>query len=222
MDLQLGQMTMRSEHLAALESEIANLPDVREVFGEQTMQASLLQRTEHQRRYQLVGMHHEIEFWPAGHACCPPLNDKWERDYDPAELYETERWIIPLFEPLRKSFFDGPSPPPMHFLMVGRALPASAEVATLLGVHPTLGGPFKLVYLFRRLRCAHVYECISAARNWWFALHLATDVRFSLCELQPSAAPRYAPLPAWWKRGAGAPYPQVRFCPLAVGTASGS
>ena len=38
MDLQLGQMTLRSKHLTALEPEIANKNDIREVFGEQTMQ----------------------------------------------------------------------------------------------------------------------------------------------------------------------------------------
>lgn len=42
MDLQLGQMTLRSKHLAALEPEIANKMDIRDVFGEQTAQVCLL------------------------------------------------------------------------------------------------------------------------------------------------------------------------------------
>ena len=32
-DVQLGQMTLRSKHLAALESDIANHPDVAMIFG---------------------------------------------------------------------------------------------------------------------------------------------------------------------------------------------
>jgi hypothetical protein len=39
-DVQLGQMTLRSKHLAALESEIAHHPDVTMVFGDSTIQAS--------------------------------------------------------------------------------------------------------------------------------------------------------------------------------------
>ena len=82
-----------------------------------------------------------------------------------------------------------------------------AEVAVLPGLHPKLGGPYKLVYLFRRLRCVHVYECLSQARRWWWSLHLATDARFCLRELQPSTGARKEPFPPWWRRGAGSPYP---------------
>lgn len=111
MDLQLGQMTLRAKHLAALDTEVANMPQVREVFGESTMQASLLERAEHRKRFKLIGVRHEIDYWHEGHACCPALSDRWERDYDPAELHDSEMWIPPLFEPMRKAFFAGPSPP---------------------------------------------------------------------------------------------------------------
>lgn len=208
MDIQLGQMTLRSKHLAALESEIANKPHVRELFGEHTMQASLLDRAEHRRRYKLIGLRHEIEYWPEGHGSCPALGEKWERDYDPAELHESERWIPPLFEPIRKAFFNGPMPPAMQFMMVGGPLPESVEVAVLLGLHQNLGGPFKLVYLFRHYRCVQVYECVSHARQFWYTLHFASDSRYSLRHLQPSIGDRIYPSPAWWKRGAGAPYPK--------------
>jgi hypothetical protein len=71
----------------------------------------------------------------------------------------------------------------------------------------SLGGPFKLVYLFRRLRCVHVYECVSQGRQWWYTLHLTTDARFCLRELQPFTGRRNAPYPAWWAKGAGDAYP---------------
>jgi hypothetical protein len=54
-DVQLGQMTLRSKHLAALPSDIANHPDVVMIFGDATMQASLIERAENRQRYRLVG-----------------------------------------------------------------------------------------------------------------------------------------------------------------------
>ena len=37
---------------------------------------------------------------------------------------------------------------------------------------------------------------------------MATDCRYSLRELQPSADDRKEPYPSWWVRGAGVPYPK--------------
>lgn len=109
---------------------------------------------------------------------------------------------------MRKAFFDGPQPPAMQFMLTKGPLPEDAEVAVILGLHPTLGGPFKLVYLFRQYRCVHVYECVSHARQWWFCLHLSTNHKFALRYLQPSFEYRLNPLPDWWKQGAGSPYPK--------------
>eukprot|EP01038_Epipyxis_sp_PR26KG_P004031 gene4031-5768_t len=206
-DVQMGQMTLRSKHLAALETNIANHPDVTLIFGDATMQASLIEKAEHRQRFRLVGLNHELEYWPSSHTVCPPLGDEWEREYDPADLFDSERWIASLFEPVRKSFFDGPSPPPMQFMMTEKATPDEAEVAIILGLHQNIGGPFKLVYLFRRLRCLHIYECVSQGREWWFSLHMTTDNRYCLRDLQPSTRPRNNQYPDWWIRGAGAPYP---------------
>lgn len=92
-DVQLGQMTLRSKHLAALGTEIANHPDVRSIFGDSTMQASMIEMSEHRLIYRLVGLNHELHYWRTAHNVCPPLGDEWEREYDPAELYDTEKWI---------------------------------------------------------------------------------------------------------------------------------
>jgi len=206
-DVQIGQMTLRSKHLSALIPEIANHPDVARIFGDATIQASLVELAEHRHRYRLVGLSHELEYWPSAHKSCPPLADQWERDYDPANLFDSEHWIATLFEPVRKSFFDGPQPPPMQFMMTEKATPEDAEVAVMLGLHQSLGGPWKLVYLFRRIRCVHVYECVSQGREFWFTLHLTTDHRYCLRDLQPSFADRQTQYPSWWIRGAGNPYP---------------
>jgi hypothetical protein len=158
LDLMLAQMTLRSRHLSALEMEIANDPDVRLLFGTSNMQASLLERAEHCDKYRLVGLQHDLSYWKTPHMESPALADEWDRDYDPSELFESESWIPPLFEPIRKQFFAGPMPPEMQFLMPEFALPDDAEVAVLLGLSQTMGGPAKLVYLFRRLKCVHVYQ----------------------------------------------------------------
>ena len=94
MDLQVGQMTLRSKHLAALIPDIANNEDVKLIFGDATIQASLIESAEHRQRYRLVGLSHELEHWPTVHCVCPPLGDIWDREYDPAELAETEQWIV--------------------------------------------------------------------------------------------------------------------------------
>ena len=71
-----SQMTLRSKHLQALESAVANHCDVQALFGDSTMQASLLERAEHRQRFRLVGLAHELEYWPDPHTSCPPLGDQ--------------------------------------------------------------------------------------------------------------------------------------------------
>jgi hypothetical protein len=74
----------------------------------------MLERAENRQRFRLVGLNHELEYWPTSHKVCPPLSEEWERDYDPADLFDSEKWIINLFEPVRKAFFDGPMPKAMQ------------------------------------------------------------------------------------------------------------
>ena len=128
-----------------------------------TIQASALERGEYRKSFRLVGLQHDVQFWPSATPGCPHVDDGWERNYDPAELYPTERWIPKVFEPIRKTFYDGPQPPPMVFMMPEQPLDEYAEVAILLGLHQILGGSFKFVQVFKRLKCVHVYECLHGA-----------------------------------------------------------
>jgi hypothetical protein len=75
-------------------------------------------------------------------------------------------------------------------MMTEKVVSSSAEVAILVGLHQSIGGPYKLVYLFRRLRCVHVYECVSQGREWYYSLHLTTDCRYTLRDMQPSTHSR--------------------------------
>jgi xanthosine utilization system XapX-like protein len=72
-DIQMIQMTLRSKHLAALNTDIANHPDVKMIFGESTMQASVVEVAEHRQVFKLVGLNHELHYWRTPHAVCPPL-----------------------------------------------------------------------------------------------------------------------------------------------------
>ena len=53
----------------------------------------MIERSENRSCYRLVGLNHELEFWPNPHIVCPPLDDEWEREYDPADLFDSEKWI---------------------------------------------------------------------------------------------------------------------------------
>lgn len=95
----------------------------------------------------------------------------------------------------------------MQFCMSNAPLPADAEVAVLVGLHQTMLAPYKLVYVFRRWKCVHVYECVTHAREYWYSLHLTTDHRFTYREMQPSARARCTQFADWWLHGSGTAYP---------------
>jgi len=203
-DIQLGQMTLKSGHLSALDSKVSH-PDITLLFGSATLQASVLQRATRCSKYRLAGLQHDIEHWKETHKVYPPIRHNWDRRYDPAGLFPSENWLPILFEPVRRQFFDGTNP--MEFIMSSLALREEADLAVLIGIHPVLRGAFKLVYVFRHLRCVHVYECLSHGKQWWWSLHLTTDSRYCMRSLQPSTSSRTTPYPKWWERGAGVPFP---------------
>ena len=80
-DVQIGQMTLRSKHLAALDGTIANMVDVKLVFGDATMQASIMEKAQHRQRYRLVGLQHELEYWSSSHTSFPPIAEQFCREY---------------------------------------------------------------------------------------------------------------------------------------------
>jgi hypothetical protein len=46
-DLQTAQLTLESSHLQALDTDIASDPDVQLIFGKKSMQASIVESSEH-------------------------------------------------------------------------------------------------------------------------------------------------------------------------------
>ena len=73
-DVQVGQLTLKASHPQALPDEVAQLSDVKEVFGEVSMQACLTEQTAARACYRVVGRCHDIEFWPARDDKLPQLD----------------------------------------------------------------------------------------------------------------------------------------------------
>ncbi len=93
-DLQLGQMTLRSKYLTALPPSITACKDVVNSFGNvATIQSSLVEKAFHRELYRLVGLNHEIEYWLTPHYFYPPLPENVGRIYNPSYMAPSEKWI---------------------------------------------------------------------------------------------------------------------------------
>ena len=75
-------------------------------------------RERRKQRYKVVSSHLEIQFWNSEHKSSP-LCPRLDRGIRPVELYETEKWMVSIFEPIRQSFFAAlpMDPPTMQFMM---------------------------------------------------------------------------------------------------------
>jgi hypothetical protein len=138
-DMQTAQLTLKSNHLQALDTAIASDTDVQMIFGKKSMQASVVETTEHRLWVHLVGRDHDIHFWrtPDERTAVVEL----DRDYSPGEVEDTEQWIVPLLEPVRMMYMTQPFV--LQICLPEKPLPANAEVAMLIGIHPKLGGTWK-------------------------------------------------------------------------------
>lgn len=168
MDVQIGQMTLRSKHLQALPSDVANDPEVQAMFGDATIQASVIEKASKRVIYQLVGLNHEVIQWTGIDDTPPTIPEGWEREYDPATMPKSETWIVNIFESVREAFYVAPEPQPSWvFYLPEVTLPERAEVAVLLGVFPAAPlGVGKIVYVFRYVSTYNA-SYRSTICNWW-------------------------------------------------------
>lgn len=168
-------MTQKAKHLQALPSDIANYIEVRQLFGENTIQASVTETTSVRNVYQLVGLNHSVIQWLTPmESPLPECPEGWEREYDPAEIPDSEKWIVNIFEPIRDAFYNDPRDPYV-FVMPDFLLSPLAELAMLI-----CHAKGKLVYIFRRLKVVHVYDIVIHGREYWYSLNLSTDHRYVL------------------------------------------
>ncbi len=66
----------------------------------------MIERATNMQKYRLVGLNHELVFWPTAHNVCPPLDDQWGRDYDPSDLFESEKWIASVSHPCSLTIYE--------------------------------------------------------------------------------------------------------------------
>ena len=179
--------------------------DVVTVFGQQIMQASTIQSTEHREWFHLIGRNHDIQHWRTEDPrVCIQVFD---REYSPGELEDSEDWIAQILEPVRTTYMQ---PPAIKFVqqlfLPEEPLPAEATVALLVGTHPKAGGTWKEVLVYKSLGVVEVYEVMSHGRRWYRSLQYTSNAKFCLRELQPSIDDRKGMWPSWERHGAGSVY----------------
>jgi len=209
-DWQTIQLTLRTSHLKALDNVIARNPDVVEIFGTKSMQAATIQNAENRQWVRLVGRQHDIEFWrtPDTVEGKPRLAEQeLMREYNPTELEDTERWIVPIWEPVRRKFFVPPPPnPPIPIWIAEEPLDKDAEVVYMTASHPKLGGTIKEIYVFKTLQIVQVYDVFSYGRRFYRSLVYSSDARYSLRDIQPTTKDRRAMWVSWGRHEAGFPW----------------
>ena len=210
-DFQLAALTVKNAHVVALDEAVANMADVKAVFGNESMQATCLQSAEHRVWYRLMGRGHEIQFWHSADARkfkeFPTCLGEYEREYFEDLDKNTEMWAAQIFEPIRQAYFVPPPPqPPIRFLM--RVLPAKedATVITMLAIHPDKEGAWKEVVISKAHETVQVYEIISHGRRWYKSLQYCNDRRYALRCLAPDMTfVRRSGWPEWERHGGGHP-----------------
>ena len=171
-NLQLGDLTLKTARLEVLDPAIANMPDFIAVFGPQhnrtPMQSAEVKNTLNRSWVRLVGRRHDIQYWVPD-TRSPPLT--LERPYR-ATLSGDERWIVDSFEGIRSRHIAD-----IPLFMPNATYPHSATVAILSGVDPKTK-TLKEIVVFRKPKVVHVYNIIEYGRRWYRSLCYSSDAKF--------------------------------------------
>lgn len=209
-DFQLAALTVKNSHVVALNEDVANMPDVKAVFGNESMQATQIQSAEHRDWFRLMGRGHDIQYWktndPRKFKGTPECFGEFERDYFEDLDKKTEMWAAKIFEPIRKMYFCPPGQPPIRFLMRVEPAKDDASVITMLAVHADGQGAWKEVVISKSHETVQCYECLSHGRRWYKSLQYCNDRRFALRCLEPDMTQiRKQAWPEWERHGGGHP-----------------
>jgi hypothetical protein len=210
-DFQLATLTLKNAHVVALSEDVANMPDVKAVFGNESMQATTLQSAEHRVWFRLMGRGHDIQFWQTDdvrkYKEIPECFGEHEREYFEDLNKETEMWMAQIFEPVRKTYFEPPGEPPIRFLMRNDPAKEDATVITMLAVHPEKKGAWKQVVISKGHKTVQCYEIVSHGRRWYKTLQYCNDRRFALrCMAPDYTQVRRQAWPEWERHGGGHPF----------------
>ena len=220
-DVQLMQLTLMASHPQALKEDVAQMADVKLVFGEVAMQACHTARSAHREIFRLVGKGHTIAMWDADKKMA--LLELW-RQYYPQELFASEKaWLPDVLEPVRQTYMVPPATPqPLQLFLPEEPLPEDAQVAYLVGKKPDQSGAWLEIFAYRARRMVHVYRLESHGRRHYRSLIYCSDARYSLRAMQPSTEHRQQPWPHWARHEAGHPLDSPNPAPSAVITRDAS
>ena len=217
-DTQVMQLTLQASHPQALKSAVADMFDVKYLFGEVAMQAALTERSAHREVFKLVGRGHSIAMWDMDNKMA--LLELW-RAYYPQELFASEKaWLPEVLEPVRQTYMMLPQP--LQLFLPEEPLPEDAQVAYLVGKQPNQSGAWLEIFCYRARRMVHVYRLESHGRRHYRSLVYCSDARYSLRAMQPSTEHRDQAWPRWARHEAGHPYDVPEAGPSAVVTREAS
>jgi len=200
-NLQLSQLSLKSNHLEALNQPMSSDYDVVTIFGVRSLQVAVVEKAQHRQWYRMIGRQHDLEYWDADTRTDV---QEWDRDYDPGDMLPSETWIAQLFEPIRLSYYVPPAvQEPIPFVLPERVTSPDDDIAVLIGLHPAEGGNIIEVVLCKSLQCVNIYLVESFGRRFWRTQCYASDARFSLRFLQPSWEDRRSMWPQWGRYEAG-------------------
>jgi thiol-disulfide isomerase/thioredoxin len=200
-NLQIAQLTLKSNHIEALKEPMSQDYDVLTVFGPRSLQCIVIEDARRRTWFRLLGRNHDLQYWDPDDRTAI---QEFDREYDPSECPPTEHWIVRLFEPIRRSYYVPPAvPAPIPFMLPETILGADEDIAILVGLHPEEGGVLIEVTLCKSLGVVNISYIESVGRYFWRTQMYASDARFSNRFLQPSFEDRRNKWPAWGRYEAG-------------------
>mmetsp|Transcript_7246 Transcript_7246/g.21392 ORF Transcript_7246/g.21392 Transcript_7246/m.21392 type:complete len:5155 (-) Transcript_7246:1654-17118(-) len=200
-NLQLCALSLKSNHLQALNEPMSSDPDVTSVFGKRSLQCAVVEEALHRHWFRIIGRDHDLQYWDQDNRT--DLQE-FDRDYDPSELGNSEQWIAELFEPIRQSYYMPPRvPEPIPFVLPEAETDPEADVVQMFGIDPKAGGNIIEVFLCKSLKCVNIFLIESFGRRFWRKQVYASDARFSTCFLQPKWNDRQSKWPRWGRYEAG-------------------
>ena len=199
-DLGLLAITYRHSNMMALPSPCATNSDVVHILGASSasshhaMQAVQVENCVNRHWYRVVGRDMDIQYWVTGDPRIDTRNrllrTSMGRMFDASEVAPSERWIVPILEPVRRTFLC--TQPPLGLFMSDAPTPPNATIAYLVGI-PLVKGPPKPtheVIVYRDLKMVQIFLLISVGRRFYRTLVFTSDDRYSLEELQCSNCSR--------------------------------
>tara|TARA_R110002050_G_scaffold205528_2_gene341223 strand:+ start:127 stop:2670 length:2544 start_codon:yes stop_codon:yes gene_type:complete len=109
-DMQTFELRCTRSKVQALEATFAQDIDVTAVLGKgaTTLQCLATMETQNCKERRVCGTSLVLRKWTSDDRA-GPSNELHDRDYDPAELGEEEKWITEIFEPVRLAYFVPPT-----------------------------------------------------------------------------------------------------------------